>query len=183
MKLFSIIRRVLAVLNRPDPVQNAIRIGAKIGKRFNMMNEVWLDGSFSWLIEIGDDVTIAPRVYILAHDASTKLLLGYTRIGKVTIGDRVFIGASAIVLPGVTIGSDVVIAAGSVVTRDVPDGVVVAGNPAREICKLDQFKAKRKAEMEGGFCFDETYTVDGGITDVMKEDMISKMKNRVAYIV
>ena len=80
-----------------------------------------IDDSHAWLIEIGDNVTLAPRVHILAHDASTKLYLGYTKIGRVRIGNDVFIGHVTIILPGVTIGDNVVIGAGSVVKSDIPD--------------------------------------------------------------
>lgn len=62
--------------------------------------EVIIDPGHCWLIELGDDVTLAPRVHSLAHDASTKRELGYTRIAKVKIGSNVFIGAGSIVLSG-----------------------------------------------------------------------------------
>ena len=72
-------------------------------------------------------------VQLIAHDASMKRHLGYTLIGKITIGNKVFIGAGSIILPGATIGDNSVIAAGSVVTKDVPENVVVGGNPAKII--------------------------------------------------
>lgn len=68
--------------------------------QFAMLEDVVIDPSHLWHIVIGNDVTLAPRVQILAHDASTKRHLGWTRIGKVTIGDRVFVGTSTIILPG-----------------------------------------------------------------------------------
>jgi maltose O-acetyltransferase len=76
-------------------------------------------------------VTFAPEVRVIAHDASTLNAVGHARIARVRIGSRVFVGARTIILPGVTIGDDVVIGAGSVVSRDIPSGVVAAGNPAR----------------------------------------------------
>lgn len=104
-----------------------------VGKNFNRMHGVILDDSHCWLITVGDNVTMAPRVHILAHDASTCHHLGYARIGRVDIGDNVFIGADAVVLPGVSIGSDSVIGANSTVTKSIPSGVVAAGNPAKVI--------------------------------------------------
>lgn len=119
-------------------------MGMKVGKNFKRLNGVILDPSHCWLIEIGDNVTMAPRVHILCHDASTKTFLNYTKIGRVSIGDNVFIGAESIVLPGVTIGSNVVIGAGSVVMHDVPGGMLVAGNPARTICSLEDYLQKER---------------------------------------
>ena len=63
------------------------------------------------------------------------------------IGDNVFIGADAIVLPNVKIGSDVIVGAGAVVTKDVPDNVVVAGNPAKIIGNYDAYVNKNESEM------------------------------------
>lgn len=54
-------------------------------------------------LRLEDNVSIAPRVYILCHDASTKNTLGYTKIGRVRIGNNVYIGANTTILPGVTI--------------------------------------------------------------------------------
>ena len=113
-----------------------------------MLDGVLIDWSHCWHITIGDDVVLAPRVQVFAHDASTKAYLGYTRIGKVEIGDRVFVGAGSVILPGVRIGSDVVIGAGSVVSHDIPDNVVAAGNPARVVGALDEYVARRKGEMD-----------------------------------
>jgi maltose O-acetyltransferase len=56
----------------------------------------------------------------------------------------VFIGAETVILPGVNIGNDVVIGANSTVTKDIPDGVVVAGSPAKMICTLDEYISKEK---------------------------------------
>jgi maltose O-acetyltransferase len=85
---------------------------------------------------------LAARVQIVAHDASSKLFLGYDKIGKVVIGDNVFIGQNTIILPNVTIVNRVIIGAGSVVTRDIPSNSVAAGNPARVKCMLDEYMEK-----------------------------------------
>jgi maltose O-acetyltransferase len=85
-------------------------------------------------IEIGDDVQIAPAVqlYTATHPLDAAVRRSGREGGKpIRIGNNVWIGGGAIILPGVTIGDDAVIGAGSVVTRDVPAGVVVVGNPAK----------------------------------------------------
>ena len=111
--------------------EKLISMGMTAGKNFKRLHGVILDPGHCWLIEIGDNVTMAPRVHILCHDASTKQFLGYTKIGRVTIGDNVFIGAESVILPGVTIGDNSVIGAGSVVTKDIPANVVAVRNPCR----------------------------------------------------
>lgn len=85
-------------------------------------------------IRIGNDVMIAPNVTIAT--ATHPLDAGLRKQGMqsnraVAIGDRVWIGAGAVILPGVTIGENTVIGAGSVVTRDIPANVVAFGNPCR----------------------------------------------------
>ena len=148
-----------------------------------MMGGVIIDSSHYWHIEIGDNVTLAPRVHILAHDASTKKFIDYTRIGKVKIGNNVFIGASAIILPGITIGNNVIIGASSVVTKSIKDNEVVAGNPARFIMDTDDFISKRKKEMQSVPVFDESYTLRQNVSEQKKEDMNRLMKNNIGYII
>lgn len=153
------IKELLYRLRGEVTTEKLISMGMTVGKNFGRLNGVILDPSHCWLITIGDDVTMAPRVHILCHDASTKSFLGYTKIGRVTIGNKVFIGAESVILPGVTIGNNVIIGANSTVTKDVPDNCVVAGTPAKVICSLDEYLAKEKARMENAPCYGEEYTL------------------------
>jgi maltose O-acetyltransferase len=181
-----LIRRIYRRLIPPPQYRalaRAVELGLTVGRKPRILDGVIIDPDHCWHITIGDDVTLAPRVHILAHDASTGAYLKYTRIGKVTIGSRVFVGASAIILPGVTIGNDVVVAAGSVVTRDVPDGTVVAGNPARVIGTIDDFVSKKKKEMERVPCFGEEYTLRRDVSAEMKDEMNRRMKDRIGYVI
>lgn len=85
-------------------------------------------------VEIGDGTQVGPGVQLLAADHprdATKRALGLESGRTIRIGRNVWIGGGAIVLPGVTVGDDAIIGAGSVVTRDVPAGATVVGNPAR----------------------------------------------------
>lgn len=111
--------------------------GLKVGDNFNMFNSV-IDEGHCWLVEIGDDVTITNST-ILAHDASTKRILDKSKVGKVKIVNRVFIGYGSIILCNVKIGNDVIIGAGTVVSRDIPDNSIVIGNPAKIIGKTTDF--------------------------------------------
>ena len=62
--------------------EKLVSMGMKVGKNFKRLNGVILDPSHCWLIEIGDNVTMAPRVHILCHDASTKTFLNYFKLYK-----------------------------------------------------------------------------------------------------
>jgi len=157
--------------------------GLTVGQNLTLLQDVIIDDTHCWHITIGDDVTIAPRVHILAHDASTKTHLGYTKIGKVSIGNRVFVGASSVIMPGVAIGDDAVIGAGSIVTSDVALGTVVAGNPAKIIMPIEKFLQTREAEMTKYPLFGEEYTMRKGIGSKMKDSMNNQMKDRYGYIV
>jgi len=91
-----------------------------------------LDGRV-YPVTTGADVSIGPEASILTlgHDPQSPDFAN--KGGPVTIGDRVWVGYRALVMPGVTIGEGAVVAAGAVVTRDVAPFTIVAGNPAREI--------------------------------------------------
>ncbi len=179
----ELLARLLLRWHRRDQVSWLVKQGLVVGRNFVMVGDVFIDPSHMWHIVIGNDVTLAPRVQIYAHDASTKRYLGLTRLGKVAIGDRVFVGASAIILPGVTIGSDVIIGAGSIVREDIPSGVVAAGNPARILCPLTEFLEQRSAEIASSPNFGREYTLRGNITEQRKAEMNDRMKNRIGYVV
>ncbi len=90
-------------------------------------------------ITIGDDVQLGPNVALLT--ATHPVEPGPRRdkweaAEPIMLGDNVWLGGGAIVLPGVTIGADTVVGAGAVVTRDLPAGVVAVGNPARIVRHL-----------------------------------------------
>ena len=144
--------------------EKLIKMGLKVGKNFSRLNGVILDPSHCWLLEIGDNVTIAPRVHIFCHDANTKGFLNYTKIGRVTIGNNVIIGAN------------------STVTKDIPDGVVVAGNPARVICTIEEYLQKQKAQMQTCPVYDESYTLRADITEEKKQEQKEALKDSWGYV-
>jgi maltose O-acetyltransferase len=129
-------------------VDRLVKHGLMIGDDVYLAPGAVIDPSFPWLVSIGEKSTLGPGVYVLAHDASTKRHLGYTRVGRVEIGRRVFIGAYSLVLPGVTIGDDVIVGAGSVVRQDVPEGVMVAGNPAVLVGKTEDYIGHHREQMD-----------------------------------
>lgn len=179
----SIVKELLYRLRGEYTTEKLVKMGLKVGKNFKRLNNVILDPGHCWLLEIGDNVTMAPRVHILCHDASTKTHLGYTKIGRVTIEDNVFIGASAVVLPCVRIGKNSIIGANSVITKDVPEGVVVAGNPAKIICTTEEYLEKQRKNMETSSCYGTEYTLSGGITEERKAKMKEELADKGGFVV
>lgn len=101
------------------------------------------------LVRIGSNVTLSDCT-LLGHDGVIRIL--NTRfnkkldsVGAIDIRDNCFIGHGAIVMPRVTVGPDSIVAAGAVVTKDVPPGVVVGGNPARILCTTEELVQKIEA--------------------------------------
>lgn len=163
--------------------ERLVNMGMKIGENFKRLNNVILDPSHCWLIEIGNNVTLAPRVHILCHDASTKMFLGYTKIGKVTIGNNVFVGAETVILPGVSIGSNVIIGANSTITHDVPDNVVVIGSPGEILCSLDEYLNKEKMNLKKFPCYGEDYTLKKNISIEKKNKQKEELIDNKGFIV
>lgn len=179
-----VIRNLLYRLRGEVSTEQLIQRGLKVGKHLKRLNNVLIDDSHPWLITIGDDVTLAPRVHILAHDASTKVHLGYTKIGCVTIGDRVFVGAESVILPGVSIGNDVIIGANSTVTHDIPDGLVAVGSPARVICTTEEYLNRERERMKTAPVYGEDYTMRGNITAEMKQKQKEDLAGgRIGYVI
>ena len=172
-----IITRILRKLGILKPIDytsvEALRKrGVKIGENVDILNSL-IDGGHGALISIGNNVTIT-GVRILSHDASTKKFLGYSKVGLVEIGDNVFIGQGSIILPNTKIGNNVIIGAGSVVAKDVPDNVVIAGNPWRVLCTFDEYIERNRQAMYTRPVFNKIFT------DKTPEDwgqMVETLKN------
>lgn len=127
--------------------------GVIIGKNLRLYNHksIRFDTSSVGLIRIGDNVSITADVSILTHDFCTSVFRQkyhdfVSGRSHVVIGNNVYIGQKAMILRGVTIGDNVIIAAGAVVTKDIPDNSVAVGMPARVVCSLDEYYQKRKRE-------------------------------------
>ena len=122
------------VIERNAGISSSLRIGAYSGVGTN----AFIDAE----VTIGDYVMMGPDVaiYTLNHkhelNGSPFCFQGYEERKPVVIGNNVWIGTRCVILPGVHIGDNVVVGAGSAVTKDVPSGVVVAGSPARVVKKL-----------------------------------------------
>lgn len=123
----------------------AKELGVKFGTNVRMTG-IPSFGSEPYLISIGNDVTITHGVIFHNHDGGVGVLRfkhkGIDVIKPIKVGDNVFIGSNSTIMPGVTIGNNVVIGASSVVTRDIPDNVIVAGVPAKVIKTLQEYEEK-----------------------------------------
>ncbi len=109
------------------------------------------------LISFGDNVCVASGVTFVTHDVIDKVLNNmnynvnfYYNCAPIKIGNNVFIGCNVTILPGVKINDNVIIAAGSVVTKDVPSNSVIGGNPAKKISTFDDYVENRTKENEDG---------------------------------
>lgn len=172
---------IIRILRGEPNIKKLVKRGMKVGRNFSIQGKCIIDPSWCWLISIGDEVTFAPRVTILAHDASTKRHLNYAKIGLVEIGNKTFIGSGAIILPNVKIGDNCIVGAGSIVTKDVPSGNVVAGNPARVICTIDEYIEKNKKLMKDNV-YGEDYTLRGKIDDKRKNEMFESLKKGIGFV-
>lgn len=128
-------------------IKIAIHKGMKAGENLYVQG-IPNFGSESFLIEMGNNVTIAEGVSFINHGGDgrvTKRIEKYKdgrTFGRIKIGDNTFIGKGAILLPGVSIGSNCIIGSLSVVSSSVPDNTVYAGIPAKQICTIEQYGDK-----------------------------------------
>lgn len=150
--------------------------GVQIGNNVHLFNTI-IDFGHGFLVSIGDNVTLT-GVTVLAHDASTQIPLGVSKVGRVKIGNNVFVGHGSIILPGVSIGDNCVIGAGSVVSKDLPSNSVACGNPIRIVSTYNEFIEKHKINMKHRPVF-STYWAEK--SDDQKSEMKLKLENGIGY--
>lgn len=137
--MLNIVRKIIKRFF--SPMQYAKLIGVNIGhNNFIPDKDCW--SSEPYLITVGNNCAITSGVRIFTHGGARVARSVYPEFdifGKVVIGDNVYIGTNSLIMPGVRIGNGSLIAAGSVVTKSIPSGVVVGGNPARIISTIDEY--------------------------------------------
>ena len=176
-------RRVVSRVRGWPDLPGLQEAGLQLGARVFVGGGTVLDPEFPFLIDIGDDAVIGPEVMILAHDASTRRDIGYSRIAPVVIGRRAFVGARVIVLPGVTIGDDTIVGAGSVVSRDVEAGMVVAGSPARVICTSAEYLERHRRALDVRPAWErQGWTSSGGIDPENQRRMRDALADGEAFV-
>lgn len=122
-----------------SPQEWARYIGVNIGEDNLIGKKHW--SSEPYLITVGSHCQLTTcRIFTHGGGQVVRHLdPKFDVFGKVVIGDYVYIGSNALIMPGVTIGDHVLVAAGSVVTKSIPPEVVVAGNPAKILCTIDEY--------------------------------------------
>ena len=127
--------------------------GVRVGPGAYIGNLVYFDGEYPEFIEVGPEVSVAPGVIIVAHSGGSPYLsrrgIFHEPPKKVVLKRGAWIGAGALILPGVVVGEGSIVAAGSVVGQDVPEYTIVAGNPARAVRKLDRAGEVPKRDVSG----------------------------------
>ncbi|MDP1813238.1 MAG: DapH/DapD/GlmU-related protein [Leadbetterella sp.] len=118
--------------------------GAQVGE--NNRLEIRSLGPEPYLVTIGNHCTVAEGVRFLTHDGAvwifTEEIPDLQKFGPIEIRDNCFIGSGVIIMANVRIGPNAIVGAGSIVTKDVPENTIVAGNPAKYICNIKEYREK-----------------------------------------
>lgn len=182
MKVFKKIKNVIRkyfILIFLGKLKYAKYLGVRIGNDCRVYIEEW--GSEPFLISIGDKVTITAGVKFITHDGAAWLMNdSHGRrylYNPIEIGSHVFIGVNSIIMPGIKISDNVIIAAGSVVTKSIPPGVIVGGVPAKIIGSYDKYKEKALMNFVSDSRLDRNITYEERIKKVIQNDFKPYMKN------
>lgn len=125
------------------------KLGVRIGDGCLISKNVAI-GSEPYLISIGNNVKLSNGVSFVTHDGGVYVLRRYSNLenadlfGRISIGDNVFIGNKATIMPGVAIGNNCIVGYGAIVTKDIPDNSIAVGVPARVVETIDVYFEKNK---------------------------------------
>ena len=167
--MLSWLREVL----RRRYLDNLVRRGLQLGPDVYLNDGFFIDPSHCHLISIDAGAVFGPSVTLLAHDASSLKLIGKTKIQAVRVGRNAFVGARAILLPGSEVGDGSVLGAGSVLLARIPPQEVWAGNPARRICTVEEYR-KKLTELEGRDFSESRYEI-GALDDARRREMVAEV--------
>ena len=156
MKIIQWLKYKKALRSSAGKVKYLRDKGCKIGEKTRLLCGISCFGTEPYLIEIGNDCLLSSNLSFFTHDGGVKVLnsLNYfdgklmDKVGKIVVGNNCFIGHGAKIMPGVTIGDNVIVGTCAIVTKDVPSNSVVAGIPARVICTIDEYYNKNKDKFQ-----------------------------------
>jgi acetyltransferase-like isoleucine patch superfamily enzyme len=129
---------------RKDPLRYFRGLGVRIGEGTRFFGaDAFMFGSEPYLVQVGRGCFITNGVKFITHDGAALLFRDrypdLDLVAPIRIGNGVFIGSSAIIMPGVTIGDRCIVGAGSIVTRSVEEGSVIAGVPAKRLKSTEEY--------------------------------------------
>ena len=158
---FIKIKKNLPFYNSDKYIKDLKKNGAKIGQGcvFYKPKTILIDLTSLDFIKIGNYVQLTDGVKILAHDYSYSVVTNKYNINlrpqaETILGNNIFVGMNSIILMGSEIGDNVIIGAGSIVSGKIESNSVYAGNPAKKICSLDEYKEKLENRFEkSALCF------------------------------
>lgn len=149
-----------------------------VGSNSRILTSLLNFGTEPYLVEIGDDCTITSGTKFITHDASISVAFKYLRknrveknkvheiMNKIIIGNNCMVGVNTIFLPGSGLGDNCIVGAGSVVTKKFEDNSVIAGNPAKYICSIQEYTNKIINE---AILIDNTSDLNKRKNDILKK--------------
>lgn len=171
-------RRAAGRLRGEVNIDRLVAQGLELGSGVYIGQGVYLDAGHPWLITIGENSVITSGSVVLTHDGATQLPTGLTRLARVIIGKRVFVGAGAVILPGAHIGDDSIIGSLTVVRGEVPPGSIVLGNPGQVVATVDSFAERHlRAAADGPVWPQDGWIAGRGITDGRKTEQRVALAN------
>lgn len=154
MRLLKLLTAPFAMLHaKLSPVSYARKIGVKMGENVQLYGSSYaMFSAEPWLVTLGDNVTVSFATFLCHDGAVVPFRQRHPDLdvaAPIRVGNNCFIGFRAIILPGVTIGDNCIVAAGAVVAADVEPGLVVAGNPARAVKTSEAYLEAALAKSTG----------------------------------
>lgn len=179
----GVLKKLNLTLTNRKRIEILTKKGLKLGKNVIIDEYAYIDNNYCHLISIGDNSIICSDVKILAHDSTIHLFTGgHGRAAKVDIKENCIISVNSVILPGVTIGPNVLVTAGSVVNKDIPPDSCVGGVPARYYGKFSDYMNNHKKQIDSDYVFERIENIeDYEKFKKEKRKMIEETKKRDIY--
>jgi maltose O-acetyltransferase len=171
-----VVQRTLRRLRGEQDVKSLVAQGLELGPNVYIGQRVFLDAGNPWLITIGEGSVLTSGTVVLAHDGSTRLHTGCTRIARTVIGKRVFVGAGAVILAGSAVGDECIIGPLTVVRGEIPPRSIVVGNPGCVVADVDSFASRHAEAVERAPVWPHDGSMAGrGITEARKHEQVEAL--------